>query len=450
MRHNKEVKDVLLTGPHGVGKTIVICELAKAAMAERGWETAKVRTFCEWISGTRGRTPELLENLKDSFKPVGRLDVKIVTEGEVLDEFSGALASGYVMGMGRHMELLAEDEEEARLIAVGDEMHFSTNLDENLISNLKRFKNVKFFLALTANDRPNFMAGTDWQKVAESPPQQHIVVLRSQYRNTPKILAFMHFQWEFAEEVRKTTANPEYKLRTIPEPQRSTIRAGPAETMQFLPKPLPSSPGRKSLSLCCLGSETDDSSSGRPTTHPVVWLPVPPEKDLVRETMDAMKRILPTGDQHPQKVVVLHTTFNNYHASNEREDVARKICEAGEKELGTHTWCHYHAMDYIGCEAPVVILLGDDLRLEYFSRARNQLVMVTTGEKMELTEDFYSKYKQRSSKHDFTTHQTFRIFSDWNNKGDIRDMLQLSADLGKEYKMGDKKTFAVPEEDVGN
>ena len=98
----------------------------------------------------------------------------------------------------------------------------------------------------------------------------------------------------------------------------------------------------------------------------------------------------------------------------------------------------------------IVILLGDDLRLAYISRARNQLVMVTTGEMMELTEDFYSKYKQRSSKYDFATHQTFRIFSDWNNKGDIGDLLQLSADLGKVYKMGDKKTFAVPEGDVGN
>ena len=178
--------------------------------------------------------------------------------------------------------------------------------------------------------------------------------------------------------MRKTTANPEYILRTIKGPQRSTIRADPAETMQFLPKPLPSSPGRKSLSLCCLGSETDDSSSGRPTTHPVVWLPVPPEKDLVRETMDAMKRILPTGEGGCAAHYLQQLPMVIYHASNEREDVARKICEAGEKEQGTHTWYHYHAMDYIGCEAPVMILLGDDLRLEYFSRARNQLVMVTT------------------------------------------------------------------------
>ena len=84
----------------------------------------------------------------------------------------------------------------------------------------------------------------------------------------------------------------------------------------------------------------------------------------------------------------------------------------------------------------IILLLNlscddDYLMMDYMSRARNQLVMVTTGERMELTEEFYSRYKQRRSKFDFT--------SDENNRGDMRDrdMLQLSADLGKLKKMGE-------------
>ena len=67
--------------------------------------------------------------------------------------------------------------------------------------------------------------------------------------------------------------------------------------------------------------------------------------------------------------------------------------------------------------------------MDHISRARNQLVMVTTGKKMELTQEFYSRYEQRRSKFDFTSHE--------HNDGDMRDMLQLSADLGKLKKMGE-------------
>merc|ERR1739842_79132 len=93
------------------------------------------------------------------------------------------------------------------------------------------------------------------------------------------------------------------------------------------------------------------------------------------------------------------------------------------------------AIDYRGREAPVVILLVDDnLPMEYFSRARNQLVIVTIGRKMELTEEFYSKYEQRRSKYSFAADPEVVV--------DIRDMLQLSADLGKLQKMGeDKRIF---------
>ena len=179
--------------------------------------------------------------------------------------------------------------------------------------------------------------------------------------NTQKILAFMHFQSEFRNEVSKTTENPDYQHCT-----RLFNQADPGESQQSLPKPLPSSP------------------------HPVVWLPVPPTQDLVRETLEAMKCILPTGGQ--LEVAVLHAAWMHGCV-----DAAKEICRAGERELGTFTWKHYPVPDYRGCEAPVVILLGYGFWMEHISRARNQLVMVTTGEKMELTEEFYSKYEHRKS-----------------------------------------------------
>ena len=240
---------------------------------------------------------------------------------------------------------------------------------------------------------------------------QQIVKLGSQYRNTQKILAFMHFQSEFRNEVSKTTANPDYQHCT-----RLFNQADPGESQQSLPKPLPSSP------------------------HPVVWLPVPPTQDLVRETLEAMKCILPTGGQ--LEVAVLHAAWMHGCV-----DAAKEICRAGERELGTFTWKHYPAPDYRGCEAPVVILLGYGFWMEHISRARNQLVMVTTGEKMELTEDFYSKYEHRRSKLSFTADEVSEKLSftaGAEDKGDIRHVLQMSADQGRLQKMGDKRIF-LPE-----
>ena len=86
----------------------------------------------------------------------------------------------------------------------------------------------------------------------------------------------------------------------------------------------------------------------------------------------------------------------------------------------------------------VILLVDDHLPMEYFSRARNQLVIVTIGRKMDLTEEFYSKYEQRRSKYSFAADPEVGL----EVVGDIRDMLQLSADLGKLQKMGeDKRIF---------
>jgi len=62
---------------------------------------------------------------------------------------------------------------------------------------------------------------------------------------------------------------------------------------------------------------------------------------------------------------------------------------------------------------------------------------------MELTEQFYSKYEHRGSKYSFSATNEIE-------HGDIRDMLQLSADLGKVHKMGDKRIFPIPEAESGN
>jgi hypothetical protein len=388
LEKNREVKDVVLAGPYGVGKTILLCELAKAAMAEKGWETAKVRIFHGESAGCR----KLVEYLKETFKPVGHREMKVGVWHGMRDEFPGD--DSLLVDIGKKME-----EEKTRLIIVGDEMlecHLGNHClyDEKLAG----FQHTKFLYALAAHIEPH-------ERELKSFP--HIFKLRSQYRNTEKILAFMHFQWEFCNEVRKTTGNPDYTLRKIVKKQ-----VDPGETQQSLPKPLPSSP------------------------HPVVWLPLPnlqyPMEMLVRETLKAMKCILQTGDQH-LNVVVLDFFAEDMIASMAR----RKICEAGERELGTFTWEHSEAINYRGREAPVVILLVDDhLPMEYFSRARNQLVIVTIGRKLELTEEFYSKYEQRRSKYSFDPEVGLEVV------GDIRDMLQLSADLGKLQKMGeDKRIF---------
>jgi len=380
-RYNPEMKDVVLYGPFGVGKTILLCELAKAAMAEEGWETATVRIYCDTV----GPDYKLREHFEDTFKPVERRDLKVVREDELEEEFPGT--SHLLVRIGRKME-----EGGARLIIVVDE--FEGDFDDKMVDDLKAFKNTKFLLALRAS---GYSAIDQQLKRLKSSRQQQIVELRSQYRNTEKILAFLRFQREFAEEVRKATDNPDYKLPGNPE----TIKADPASTPQSLSKPLPSSP------------------------HPVVWLPA--EKDrVVTETLEAMKRILPTGDQGLD-VVVLYLA--NYKSA------AEEICNAGKRELGTHTWKHFHAYIYIGCEAPVVILLGDyGFWMEHISRARNQLVIVTTGKEMELTEEFYSTYEHRGSKYSFSA-------TNERGGGDVRDMLQLSADLEKVHKMGDERIF---------
>ena len=153
-----------------------------------------------------------------------------------------------------------------------------------------------------------------------------------------------------------------------------------------------------------------------------------------------MKCILPTGGQ--LEVAVLHAAWMHGCV-----DAAKEICRAGERELGTFTWKHYPAPDYRGCEAPVVILLGYGFWMEHISRARNQLVMVTTGEKMELTEEFYSKYEHRRSKLSFTADEVSEKLSftaGAEDKGDIRHVLQMSADQGRLQKMGDKRIF-LPE-----
>ena len=56
---------------------------------------------------------------------------------------------------------------------------------------------------------------------------------------------------------------------------------------------------------------------------------------------------------------------------------------------------------------------------------------------MVLIEEFYSRYKHRRSKYDFTDERSpYQAV-----EGDMRDMLQLAADLGLVQKMGDKRTF---------
>ena len=109
-RDNPEMKDAVLAGPHGVGKTILLFELAKAAVAEEGREKAKVRIF----SDNRG-AQKLNEYLEDTFKLVWHKNVKVVGQVELNEEFPGD--SHVLVSMGSKME-----EGEDRLIVVGDEM----------------------------------------------------------------------------------------------------------------------------------------------------------------------------------------------------------------------------------------------------------------------------------------------------------------------------------------
>ena len=66
---------------------------------------------------------------------------------------------------------------------------------------------------------------------------------------------------------------------------------------------------------------------------------------------------------------------------------------------------------------------------------------------MELTEDFYSKYEHRRSKLSFTADEVSEKLSftaGAEDKGDIRHVLQMSADQGRLQKMDDKRIF-LPE-----
>ena len=87
---------------------------------------------------------------------------------------------------------------EARLPLVGDEI-----LRDFDVEGLKRFTNTKFLLAMAARDNPN-----SWPKLPEGSPQQQIIELRSQYRNSKRIRSFMHFQFKFVEKFFRRTTNP--------------------------------------------------------------------------------------------------------------------------------------------------------------------------------------------------------------------------------------------------
>ena len=68
----------------------------------------------------------------------------------------------------------------------------------------------------------------------ESSPRQQIVELRSQYRNTDKILAFMNFQFKFVEKVKETIDKPKCRLLST----FMALKADPP-LARTLPKPLP-------------------------------------------------------------------------------------------------------------------------------------------------------------------------------------------------------------------
>jgi len=308
-------------------------------------------------------------------------DVKVDDACE-LDEHEFPGESHVLVKMGVKMK-----EKEERLIVVGDNL---AQLDEALINDLKGFTNTKFLLALSSNDTPR------WQVLPQSSPLQQFFQLNFQYRNTEKILDFMHFQWDFVLTAHKTTDNLHHQ-----RPPSFALKADQDEILQSLPTPLPSSP------------------------HPVLWLPVLPREDIAGETLKVLKCTLKGGDQ-PMQVVVLYSSPNIDHRMHLKSE-AKNICNAGQTELDTFTWKSYPAHEYRGCEAPVVILLGDNLEMDYISRARKQLVIVTTGERMELTEDFYYKYQQR---------RFFCGVNEFKTYADQREKLQLAADLGNVLKMG--------------
>ena len=148
LENYREVKDVVLAGPFGVGKTILLCELAKAAMAEKGWETAKVRIICSLFSEDPTWTPKLMNNLEDTFKPVMHRDVKVQRISERGKDLSKELSKEFpgdshiFRRMGSKME-----EEGTQLIVVVDEY---PEIDDEMWEDLKRFKNTKFLFALRA------------------------------------------------------------------------------------------------------------------------------------------------------------------------------------------------------------------------------------------------------------------------------------------------------------
>ena len=148
LENYREVKDVVLAGPFGVGKTILLCELAKTAMAEKGWETAKVRIICSLFSEDPTWTPKLMNNLEDTFKPVMHRDVKVQIISERGKDLSKELSKEFpgdshiFRRMGSKME-----EEGTQLIVVVDEY---PEIDDEMWEDLKRFKNTKFLFALRA------------------------------------------------------------------------------------------------------------------------------------------------------------------------------------------------------------------------------------------------------------------------------------------------------------
>ena len=60
---------------------------------------------------------------------------------------------------------------------------------------------------------------------------------------------------------------------------------------------------------------------------------------------------------------------------------------------------------------------------------------------MVLIEEFYSRYKHRRSKFYFPDNSYDNDNPFNSDEGDLRDMLQLAADLGLVQNMGDKRTF---------
>ena len=94
------------------------------------------------------RTPKLMNNLEDTFKPVRHRDVKVQRISERGKDLSKELSKEFpgdshiFRRMGSKME-----EEGTQLIVVVDEY---PEIDDEMWEDLKRFKNTKFLFALRA------------------------------------------------------------------------------------------------------------------------------------------------------------------------------------------------------------------------------------------------------------------------------------------------------------